>query len=91
MNKPLYQCAVCENRWFETIEELHSHEQEFHNPQEDREISMRSAGGPFPCPECGLQLETPERMEKHLVREHPQRGGMGQAPIQDRRGSKGTS
>ena len=59
MNKPFYQCAVC-LQGFHTIEDLHRHEQEFHNPQEDREVSLQSAGGPFPCPECGHEWNPEE-------------------------------
>jgi hypothetical protein len=88
MNKPAYQCAVC-NEWFEKMSELHKHEQEFHNPQENDVVSMQSAGGAFPCPECGVETETAERLEEHLAQEHPARSGMGKAPIQHSRGSKG--
>lgn len=90
MKGPPYQCAVCENQWFDTMEALRSHELEFHNPQESAEVSMRSAGGPFPCPECGVEMETPERLEEHLAAEHPERSGMGRPPSQEGRGSKGT-
>ena len=89
MNKPLYQCAVC-NQWFETMEALHGHEQEFHNPQEDAEVSMESAGGALPCPECGVQSATAELLEEHMVIEHPEQAGMGRPPSQEGRGSKGT-
>jgi hypothetical protein len=81
MNKPFYQCAVC-RQGFETIEDLHAHEQEFHNPQEDADVSTRSAGGPFPCPECGVDLRTAEEVEEHLASEHPVRAGMGEPGIQ---------
>jgi hypothetical protein len=86
MNKPAYQCAVCENVWFRTIEELHAHEQEFHNPQEDALVSVESAGGAFPCPECGVQLETPELLEEHIAQLHPARAGMGEPPIRKSQG-----
>ena len=89
MNKPFYQCAVC-FQGFETIEDLHRHEQEFHNPQESQEVSMESAGGPFPCPECGEELTSPEAVEEHLAQDHPARTGMGRPPSQEGRGSKGT-
>ena len=80
MNKPYYQCPVCLQA-FGTIEDLHRHEQEFHNPQADREVSMQSAGGPFPCPECGEELENLDAVEEHLMRQHPARAGMGTPPI----------
>jgi uncharacterized C2H2 Zn-finger protein len=76
MNKPYYQCPVC-NQFFDEMADMHRHEQEFHNPQEDREVSMDSAGGPFPCPECGVELMTSEEVEDHVAREHPARAGMG--------------
>ena len=79
MNKPAYQCAGC-NEWFETMEAMHEHEQRFHNPQEDREVSMQSAGGPFNCPDCGAQFFTPELMEEHLVRNHGDRREEGVNP-----------
>ena len=83
MNKPLYECAVC-NEWFDSMEAMHQHEQQFHNPQEDAEVSSRSAGGTFPCPECGVHTYTEGDLEVHLVREHPERTGMGEAPIRKR-------
>jgi transcriptional regulator NrdR family protein len=79
MNKPAFQCAVC-NQWFETMEAMHEHEQSYHNPQEDSEVSMRSAGGPVNCPDCGAQFETPELMEDHLVTNHGDRREPGVNP-----------
>ena len=89
MNKPYYQCPVC-NQIFEDMGDMHRHEQEFHNPQEDSEVSMESAGGPFPCPQCGIDLTTPEEVEEHLAQQHPVKTGMGRPPTQEGRGSKGT-
>jgi hypothetical protein len=89
MNKPFYQCAVC-REGFDAMEDLHAHEQEFHNPVESSEVSMQSAGGPFPCPVCGDELPTPEYVEDHLAQDHPTRTGMGRPPSQESRGSKGT-
>jgi DNA-directed RNA polymerase subunit RPC12/RpoP len=80
MNKPYYQCAMC-NQSFQEMADLHAHEQEFHNPQEDTEVSIESAGGPFPCPECGTELPTAEEVEEHMVQLHPTRTGMGEPPI----------
>ena len=89
MNKPFYECPVC-RQGFENIEEMHRHEQEFHNPREDVEVSTESAGGPFPCPVCGNALTTPEEVEEHLAQEHPATTGMGRPPNHEGRGSKGT-
>jgi hypothetical protein len=89
MNDAFYQCPVC-NQNFGSFEDLHAHTQEFHNPVEDEEVSMESAGGPFPCPECGVELTTAEDVEDHVALEHPGRAGMGHMPIQEGRGSKGT-
>ena len=77
MNKPFYQCAVC-NQGFEAIEDLRRHEEEYHNPIADQEVSIESAGGPFPCPECGAVLPSPEVLEEHILRLHPAREGMGE-------------
>ena len=86
MNKPAYQCSVCENKWFDSMEALHAHEQEFHNPQEDTQLSTQSIGGAFPCPECGVQMETPELLEEHVAQEHPARAGMGEPQIRKAQG-----
>lgn len=85
MNKPFYQCAVC-NQGFEAMADLHRHEQEFHNPQEDLEVSTISAGGPFPCPECGTEMPTAEEVEEHIAQLHPTRQGMGEPQIRKSQG-----
>jgi uncharacterized C2H2 Zn-finger protein len=79
MNKPMYQCAVC-SAWFTSMEDYHDHEQEFHNPQEDADVTTESKGGPFGCPQCGVQFRTPAEIEDHLAEQHGDRRELGVNP-----------
>jgi hypothetical protein len=90
MDEQNHLCPVCAKE-FADLNSLREHDRQEHEsrglgdlaPDDDEEVIS-------PCPECGAQLESPALLEEHLVQLHPSRTGMGRAPIQEGRGSKGS-